>query len=338
MSPLKILLIDNYDSYTFNLYQLLAESNGGKLSDAAPYFNSSFVIQLLYLPAQAHQRMKPTLALGFVHGASVVHAPEPVHGRVFEVSHTGHELLKDVPSGKGNGFETCSTRSPGAPGSSEHGSVKNVDLYALGNLGESRNRDVDLYRNVSKHPPDEGFISFLGQQLALHKCRANGEGVAQADAQRAELAGRWQVVRYHSLVVDEATLPADLQAIAWTVPQGSEAPVLMGLAHASRPHFDRQRALALNEKVWWRKLEGVRAKSEALFWAWVVTRALRLNTEGVSGVSRDARICRNPTVELGGECRVMWVIEDAVPWASGWEADSEAATDTFWLDSAITAE
>ncbi|KAK3257954.1 hypothetical protein CYMTET_32973 [Cymbomonas tetramitiformis] len=303
MSPLKILLIDNYDSYTFNLYQLLAESNGAppvvirndeiSWNDLYQRVQNKEFDNVVISPGPgtpAHEadvglclpllRECPNLpilgvclghqALGFVHGASVVHAPEPVHGRVFEVSHTGHELLKDVPSGKGNGFE---------------------------------------------------------------------------------------VVRYHSLVVDEATLPADLQAIAWTVPQGSEAPVLMGLAHASRPHFGVQfhpesicsthgpsllsnflditrrhvampppsggaphppaavgsatstgaleecrpsegagvereePAVAPETQVWWRKLEGVRAKSEALFWG-----------------------------------------------LFGGQADSEAATDTFWLDSAITAE
>ena len=31
MMQVKTLLIDNYDSYTYNLYQLIAEVNGGKL-------------------------------------------------------------------------------------------------------------------------------------------------------------------------------------------------------------------------------------------------------------------------------------------------------------------
>lgn len=30
MPPLRCLLLDNYDSYTYNLYQLLAVVNGGE--------------------------------------------------------------------------------------------------------------------------------------------------------------------------------------------------------------------------------------------------------------------------------------------------------------------
>jgi para-aminobenzoate synthetase len=45
-----------------------------------------------------------------------------------------------------------------------------------------------------------------------------------------------QVVRYHSLLVDETTLPPELVGVAWTGAQG----LLMALAHASRPHFGVQ--------------------------------------------------------------------------------------------------
>ncbi|MCO5550314.1 hypothetical protein L7F22_003798 [Adiantum nelumboides] len=44
-------------------------------------------------------------ALGYVNGARVVHAPEPVHGRLSEVEHTNCPLFKDIPSGKGSGFQ-----------------------------------------------------------------------------------------------------------------------------------------------------------------------------------------------------------------------------------------
>jgi para-aminobenzoate synthetase len=44
-------------------------------------------------------------ALAVAHGGHVVLAPEPVHGRVSELEHTGHPLMQDIPSGAGRGFE-----------------------------------------------------------------------------------------------------------------------------------------------------------------------------------------------------------------------------------------
>lgn len=45
-------------------------------------------------------------ALALVHGASVVRAPEPVHGRLSELRHTGdHPLMAGIPSGPGEGYE-----------------------------------------------------------------------------------------------------------------------------------------------------------------------------------------------------------------------------------------
>nr|GMC72957.1 Aminodeoxychorismate synthase, chloroplastic [Ipomoea batatas] len=44
-------------------------------------------------------------ALGYVHGARVVHAPEPVHGRLSEVAHNGSQLFHEIPSGRNSGFK-----------------------------------------------------------------------------------------------------------------------------------------------------------------------------------------------------------------------------------------
>ncbi|GBG68235.1 hypothetical protein CBR_g2786 [Chara braunii] len=168
--PVRTLLIDNYDSYTYNLYQMLGALNGEaplvvrndeitskelrKLVDQHRFDNivispgpgtpsrpsdigicSTILEELEDMPilgvCLGHQ------ALGFVHGASVVRAPEPVHGRLSELEHVEHHpLFRGIPSGPGSEFK---------------------------------------------------------------------------------------VVRYHSLVIDESTLPDDLLATAWTVSSSSKS-------------------------------------------------------------------------------------------------------------------
>ncbi|PKA51413.1 Anthranilate synthase component I-2, chloroplastic [Apostasia shenzhenica] len=49
-------------------------------------------------------------ALGFVHGAQIIHAPEPVHGRLrhsfsSEIEHTDCNLFSEIPSGRKSGFK-----------------------------------------------------------------------------------------------------------------------------------------------------------------------------------------------------------------------------------------
>ena len=124
---MKTLLIDNYDSYTFNLYQLLAEVNGeepivvrndqydwGTLTQlpvenivispgpGTPQSDQDFgvcsdVLRKARVPVLGvclgHQ------GVGFVSGADVVPAPEIMHGRLSRIYHDSSTLFNGLPQG-----------------------------------------------------------------------------------------------------------------------------------------------------------------------------------------------------------------------------------------------
>jgi para-aminobenzoate synthetase len=121
----KTLLIDNYDSFTYNLFQLLAEANGDEpvvvRNDAVTWEELSRweVDNVVISPgpgrpdnerdfgvcADAIARAKVPLlgvclghqGLGWLAGAKVVHAPEVMHGRLSAVIHEDTPLFAGIP-------------------------------------------------------------------------------------------------------------------------------------------------------------------------------------------------------------------------------------------------
>ena len=160
-----------------------------------------------------------------------------------------------------------------------------------------------------------------------------------------------QVVRYHSLVVDEATLPPCLRRTAWVDGDAaSGGGVLMGLTHVSWPHYGVQfhpESIAttfgdallrnfrtLTEAHW---LAAGRTANHAARWEprhnapctrQLVSALPPAAADATPALSRV--LCRR----LSDSSAVR---SDALFW--GLFAHDEAAErDTWWLDSATTAD
>jgi para-aminobenzoate synthetase len=125
----KTLLIDNYDSYTYNLFQLIAEVNGEEpvvvlndtdtIEDLGEYlagFDNVVVSPGPGHPAEPRdfglsaavlaESTIPVLGVCLGHqgialgeGARVAPAPEPRHGHLSPVRHDGRDLFRGLPQG-----------------------------------------------------------------------------------------------------------------------------------------------------------------------------------------------------------------------------------------------
>ena len=127
---MKIVILDNYDSFTYNLYQYLAELNGRPLVfrndeltfDQLRAVNPDRIIispgpgspenpKYFGICKQVITDLAPTVPLlgvclghqGIIHafGGRIVRAPKPMHGKTSVVYHNNQGILK----GLRNGFE-----------------------------------------------------------------------------------------------------------------------------------------------------------------------------------------------------------------------------------------
>src|ERR687886_1369677 len=123
---MRTLLIDNYDSYTFNLFHLLGEVNGGDEPIVVPNDELTWPESVAMAPdnivispgpgrpehprdvglsLDALRRADvPVLgvclghqALAYVAGGTVEHAPEVMHGRLSRIHHDATGLFAGIP-------------------------------------------------------------------------------------------------------------------------------------------------------------------------------------------------------------------------------------------------
>ncbi|MCS6892461.1 MAG: aminodeoxychorismate/anthranilate synthase component II [Rhodovarius sp.] len=120
-----ILLIDNYDSFTFNLYHYLGDldvavevrrNDALSVQDVFAMRPEAVLLSpgpctpneagiCLPLIAAAAEAGLPLMgvclghqAIGQAFGGRVIRAPEPVHGKVWEVTHDGSGIFAGIPS------------------------------------------------------------------------------------------------------------------------------------------------------------------------------------------------------------------------------------------------
>ena len=120
---MKVLIIDNYDSFTYNLYQYFGEVLGEVpdviKNDSADQICEDDYDAIVISPGPGNPSSendfgisrdfietsgKPLLGICLGHqgivlseGGIVEHAPEPIHGRSYDVIHSGHQQFKDIP-------------------------------------------------------------------------------------------------------------------------------------------------------------------------------------------------------------------------------------------------
>lgn len=124
---MKALIIDNYDSFTFNLKDLIATVEGqpplviendriawdelvelhcdyvvispgpGRPENERDFGICRRAIMELNVPilgvCLGHQ------GLAYCHGGKITHAPEPIHGQLSRIYHVGNDLMKNIPQG-----------------------------------------------------------------------------------------------------------------------------------------------------------------------------------------------------------------------------------------------
>ncbi|TYZ67709.1 hypothetical protein PybrP1_012594, partial [[Pythium] brassicae (nom. inval.)] len=196
------LLIDNYDSYTFNIYQMLAQVNGvAPLVVRNDDFGGDFATAWSAFQRHATELCaKDERGIGLA--LNVVISPGPGHPGV----------VAD--------FGMCAD------------AIRNAQVPVLGIcLGHQGLAQVYGGRVVSAPEVMHGRTS------RVHFCNAvaGAEDGKSPATLFSHIPDGFEVVRYHSLVADEASLPADLRVTART-----DDGVVMALQHANKLQFGVQ--------------------------------------------------------------------------------------------------
>ena len=189
-----ILLIDNFDSFTFNLFHFLGDLGvavevrrndavsvqdvmamrpDAVLLSPGPCTPNEAGICLPLIAAAAETRL-PLMgvclghqAIGQAFGGTVLRAPEPVHGKVWDVTHVGTDIFAGVPSP----FRATRYHSLVVEAATLPGCLIPTAHTADGLIMGMAHRDLPIW-GVQFHP--ESIASEHGHAILGNFCRLAG--------------------------------------------------------------------------------------------------------------------------------------------------------------------
>lgn len=180
-----LLLIDNYDSFTYNLYHFLGElgaqavvrrNDQVSVEEALALEPTAIVLSpgpcdpdragiCLDLVAAAAKRRLPLLgvclghqSIGQAFGGKVVRAPAPMHGKLSEIAHQGDDIFAGLPSPfRATRYHSLVVEAEGFPDS-----LKVTATSDQGIIMGLSHRELPMY-GVQFHP--ESIASEHGHKL-----------------------------------------------------------------------------------------------------------------------------------------------------------------------------
>lgn len=189
-----IVLIDNYDSFTYNLVQYFGELE----ADIRVYRNDAISIDEIAEAKPDHIVVSPGpctpneagisvelikqlgarfpilgvclghQSIGAAYGGNVVRAERIMHGKISEMIHTGHALFDGIPSP----FKATRYHSLIIERSSCPDSLEIIAETAAGEIMAVAHREYPVY-GVQFHP--ESILTTYGKQV-IHNFISLGEG------------------------------------------------------------------------------------------------------------------------------------------------------------------
>ena len=193
-----ILLIDNYDSFTFNLFHFLGDlgvavevrrNDAVSVQDVMAMHPDAVLLSpgpctpneagiCLPLIAAAAETRLPLMgvclghqAIGQAFGGTVLRAPEPVHGKVWDLTHGGRDIFAGVPSP----FRATRYHSLVVEAATLPDCLIPTAHTADGLIMGMAHRDLPIW-GVQFHP--ESIASEHGHAILGNFCRLAGASVA----------------------------------------------------------------------------------------------------------------------------------------------------------------